>query len=84
MITWLQKLEIQVIYTSLTFVDQNVDLIKVHLGDQADAKVLLGTYICTDVPGEFKWQAGALTQVYIPVTPMGITINRRSKKVVGL
>ena len=33
-----------------------------HLGDQSDAKVLLGTYICTEVPGEFKWQPGALTQ----------------------
>lgn len=29
----------------------NHDIIKVHLGDQADAKVLLGGYICTDVPG---------------------------------
>ena len=38
------------------------DVIKIHLGDQSDAKVLLGSYICTDVPGEFKWQPGALTQ----------------------
>ncbi|KAL6070950.1 Midasin [Balamuthia mandrillaris] len=38
------------------------DLIRIHLGDQTDAKVLLGTYVCTDVPGEFRWQAGALTQ----------------------
>eukprot|EP01116_Phalansterium_solitarium_P008707 TRINITY_DN2266_c0_g2_i3.p1 TRINITY_DN2266_c0_g2~~TRINITY_DN2266_c0_g2_i3.p1 ORF type:complete len:1859 (-),score=760.71 TRINITY_DN2266_c0_g2_i3:142-5718(-) len=40
----------------------NTDMIKVHLGDQADANVLLGTYVCSDVPGEFKWQPGALTQ----------------------
>jgi midasin len=39
------------------------------LGDQTDAKVLLGTYVCTEVPGEFRWQAGALTQVPIPRTP---------------
>ncbi len=25
-------------------------------------QVLLGTYVCTDIPGEFRWQAGALTQ----------------------
>ena len=25
-------------------------------------QILLGTYVCTDVPGEFRWQAGALTQ----------------------
>eukprot|EP01133_Synstelium_polycarpum_P016329 gene16329-19424_t len=37
-------------------------LIKIHLGDQTDAKVLLGTYVTSDVPGEFRWQAGALTQ----------------------
>jgi midasin (ATPase involved in ribosome maturation) len=37
-------------------------MVKLHVGDQADAKVLLGTYVCTDVPGEFRWQAGALTQ----------------------
>ena len=32
------------------------------MGDQSDAKVLLGTYVCTETPGEFKWQPGALTQ----------------------
>ncbi len=42
------------------------------MGDQTDAKVLLGTYVCTEVPGEFRWQAGALTQVPIPRTPSPI------------
>ncbi|XP_077869169.1 midasin [Saccoglossus kowalevskii] len=37
-------------------------LLKVQLGDQTDSKALLGTYRCTDVPGEFVWQPGALTQ----------------------
>jgi midasin len=36
--------------------------IQIHLDDQIDSKVLLGTYVCTDIPGEFRWQAGALTQ----------------------
>ncbi|GBG67612.1 hypothetical protein CBR_g742 [Chara braunii] len=40
----------------------NHDIIKVHLDDQMDSKTLLGSYVCTEVPGEFKWQAGALTQ----------------------
>jgi len=40
-------------------------MIKIHLGDQTDAKVLLGTYVCTEVPGEFRWQPGALTQVLL-------------------
>jgi midasin len=39
------------------------DLVKLHLDDQVDAKVLLGAYVCTDVPGEFRWQPGALAQV---------------------
>lgn len=38
-------------------------LLKVQLGDQTDSKMLLGSYRCTDVPGEFVWQPGVLTQV---------------------
>ncbi|XP_044727018.1 midasin-like, partial [Chrysoperla carnea] len=38
------------------------NLIKVQLGDQTDSKMLLGTYRCTDIPGEFIWQPGVLTQ----------------------
>eukprot|EP00850_Spirogloea_muscicola_P001971 SM000007S20931 [mRNA] locus=s7:964636:998915:+ [translate_table: standard] len=40
----------------------NFDVVKVHLDDQMDSKTLLGTYVCTDTPGEFRWQPGALTQ----------------------
>eukprot|EP01132_Coremiostelium_polycephalum_P002326 gene2326-2870_t len=43
----------------------NGNLIKIHLGDQTDSKVLLGTYIASDTPGEFKWQSGALTQAVV-------------------
>lgn len=34
----------------------------VHLGDQIDAKFLVGSYTCADEPGTFKWQAGVLAQ----------------------
>ena len=37
-------------------------LVELHIDDQMDIKTLLGTYICTDLPGEFKWQPGVLTQ----------------------
>ncbi|XP_058518315.1 midasin-like [Ochotona princeps] len=37
-------------------------LLKVQLGDQTDCKMLLRIYRCTDVPGEFVWQPGTLTQ----------------------
>ena len=41
----------------------NMDLVRLHLDDQTDAKSLLGAYVCTAVPGEFVWQPGPLTQV---------------------
>lgn len=36
--------------------------LRIQLGDQTDSKMLLGQYQCTDVPGEFVWQPGVLTQ----------------------
>ncbi|KAI8371327.1 P-loop containing nucleoside triphosphate hydrolase protein [Radiomyces spectabilis] len=36
-------------------------LVKIHLGDQTDPKVLLGTYVSTSTPGSFRWQEGVLT-----------------------
>ncbi|KAJ8918423.1 hypothetical protein NQ315_008120 [Exocentrus adspersus] len=41
------------------------DFIKVQLGDESDSKMLLGTYRCTDIPGEFVWQPGVLTQAVL-------------------
>ncbi|XP_063981633.1 midasin-like isoform X2 [Diachasmimorpha longicaudata] len=41
------------------------DIIKVQLGDQTDSKMLLGMYRCTDIPGEFVWQPGVLTQAVL-------------------
>ncbi|XP_073983569.1 midasin isoform X4 [Rhodnius prolixus] len=38
------------------------ELLKVQLGEETDAKLLLGTYKCTDVPGEFIWESGVLTK----------------------
>ncbi|KAK8382607.1 hypothetical protein O3P69_015440 [Scylla paramamosain] len=37
-------------------------LTKIQLGDQTDSKTLLGTYCCTQTPGEFIWRPGSLTQ----------------------
>ena len=36
-------------------------LYTVHLGDQTDSKMLLGTYVTTSTPGSFKWMPGVLT-----------------------
>lgn len=37
------------------------DLLRIHLGDQTDAKALIGTYTTGSKPGTFEWMAGALT-----------------------
>jgi len=41
------------------------NFVKIQLGDQTDSKMLLGMYRCTDLPGEFVWQPGVLTQAVI-------------------
>lgn len=38
------------------------DIIELHLDDVTDGRALLGSYVCTDVPGEFRWQPGAIMQ----------------------
>lgn len=43
----------------------NSDAIFIHLDDQMDSKTLLGTYVCTEIPGDFRWQPGALTQAVL-------------------
>lgn len=43
----------------------NNGFLRIQLGDQTDSKMLLGQYRCTDLPGEFIWQPGVLTQVTI-------------------
>lgn len=37
-------------------------LLELHLDDQTDSKALIGSYVCSDVPGEFIWQPGLVTQ----------------------
>eukprot|EP00736_Rhodelphis_marinus_P003990 Rmarinus@m.5335 len=38
------------------------DALWLHMDDQIDSKTLLGSHVCTDVPGEFRWQPGALSR----------------------
>ncbi|BFG04951.1 midasin [Drosophila madeirensis] len=46
----------------LSEVSQKHGFLRIQLGDQTDSKMLLGQYRCTDVPGEFVWLPGVLTQ----------------------
>ena len=41
------------------------DFVRVQLGDQTDSKIMLGTYRCTEIPGEFIWQPGILTRAVV-------------------
>ena len=41
---------------------QKNTLIELHLDDQTDSKSLIGSYICSDVPGDFVWKPGLITQ----------------------
>lgn len=36
-------------------------IVKIHLGEQTDAKLLLGTYSSGEKPGTFQWRSGVLT-----------------------
>ncbi|GAB4842594.1 hypothetical protein Ancab_012570 [Ancistrocladus abbreviatus] len=34
----------------------------IHMDEQIDGRMLIGSYVCTEQPGEFRWQPGSLTQ----------------------
>jgi MoxR-like ATPase len=36
-------------------------LVEFHIDEETDSKTLIGSYTTTDIPGEFSWRAGALT-----------------------
>lgn len=38
-------------------------VLSIHMDDQIDGKTLIGSYVCTEQPGEFRWQPGSLIQV---------------------
>jgi energy-coupling factor transporter ATP-binding protein EcfA2 len=40
----------------------NGTLLEIHVDEETDSKTLIGSYNPTDIPGEFAWRAGALTQ----------------------
>lgn len=38
-------------------------LVEIFIDSQTDCRALVGAYICSDIPGEFNWRAGVITQV---------------------
>lgn len=45
--------------------NQANSLIELHINDQTDCKSLLGSYVCSEVPGEFIWRNGLITQAVL-------------------
>ncbi|XP_057771067.1 midasin isoform X2 [Salvia miltiorrhiza] len=45
--------------------DYGSKVLSIHMDEQVDGKTLLGTYVCTEKPGEFRWQPGSLTQAVL-------------------
>ncbi|KAL1551716.1 midasin-like isoform X1 [Salvia divinorum] len=45
--------------------DYGSRVLSIHMDEQVDGKTLLGTYVCTEKPGEFRWQPGSLTQAVL-------------------
>lgn len=39
----------------------NEQLLEIHVDEETDSKTLLGSYVATDIPGEFAWRPGSLT-----------------------
>ncbi|XP_058222016.1 midasin-like isoform X2 [Rhododendron vialii] len=45
--------------------DSGSPVLSIHMDEQIDGKTLIGSYICSEKPGEFRWQPGSLTQAII-------------------
>jgi hypothetical protein len=41
------------------------DLVNLQLDDSIDSKALIGSYVCAERPGEFRWQAGVITDAVL-------------------
>uniref|UniRef100_A0A2P2MUR2 Midasin n=1 Tax=Rhizophora mucronata TaxID=61149 RepID=A0A2P2MUR2_RHIMU len=45
--------------------DARSEVLSIHMDDQIDGKTLIGSYVCTEKPGEFRWQPGSLVQAVL-------------------
>ncbi|KAL5579519.1 hypothetical protein UlMin_011961 [Ulmus minor] len=45
--------------------DSGNQVLSIHMDDQIDGKTLIGSYVCTERPGEFRWQPGSLSQAVL-------------------
>ncbi|WCJ27054.1 Midasin [Euphorbia peplus] len=45
--------------------DSGNQVFSIHMDEQIDGKTLMGTYVCGEQPGEFRWQPGSLIQAVL-------------------
>ncbi|XP_071712181.1 midasin isoform X2 [Rutidosis leptorrhynchoides] len=45
--------------------DHGSRVLSIHMDEQIDGKTLIGSYVCAEQPGEFRWQPGSLTQAIL-------------------
>ncbi|XP_050232290.1 midasin isoform X2 [Mercurialis annua] len=45
--------------------DSGIQVLTIHMDEQFDGKALIGTYVCAEQPGEFRWQPGSLIQAVL-------------------
>ncbi|KAI8548546.1 hypothetical protein RHMOL_Rhmol07G0280600 [Rhododendron molle] len=45
--------------------DSGSPVLSIHMDEQIDGKTLIGSYVCSEKPGEFRWQPGSLTQAIL-------------------
>lgn len=50
----------------------------IHMDDQMDSRTLVGSYVCTEQPGEFKWNPGSLTQVFFCHAPKFMRFDKNN------
>ena len=61
------------------------DLVTLQVSDSTDARLLVGLYRCTEVPGQFVWEPGLLTRTVVAGHWLLIEdIDRASQDVISL
>lgn len=51
---------------NLAAATHNEDMLELYMDANTDSRALLGSYMCSQTPGEFFWQPGPLSQVRLP------------------
>lgn len=55
--------DLEVYFVTYYVYSPYIEVLSIHMDEQIDGKTLIGSYVCSEKPGEFRWQPGSLTQV---------------------